>query len=130
MPAKNRNAFLVIGFLIFLAIGANAQSKATAYLTEEGNLSFKISKPTFQIILSPKGKITNYVINADGDIDFDLEGRLKKMGTIDISYDFNGRINRIGTEQISYDFDNRVTQIGTTKISYSFITGKVSNISG
>ncbi|KAA3436318.1 hypothetical protein [Rufibacter hautae] len=130
MGARLRAASVLIGFLLLFSLGANAQNSKTAYLTEQGNLSFKIKKTEFQILISPTGKVTNFAIDADGDIDFDMDGRLKKVGNTTISYDLDGRINRIGSEKISYDFENRVNQIGTTKISYSFITGKVDQISG
>ncbi|WP_207432804.1 hypothetical protein [Sabulibacter ruber] len=125
-----KNCFTLLVFTFFLLIvgNASAQSSATAFLSERGDISFKVEKTDFHILLSQEGKITGYAIKANGEIDYDIHGRVRKIGQVEIAYDIHGRINKIGSEEISYNIDGRLTKIGRTEISYSFFNGKIASI--
>lgn len=116
--------FLFIAMLSMLARNASAQQSGTSSLSNEAPLRFKIEKPSFCIYLSPQGKITGYDVKAEGDISYDLEGRVRQIGLVEISYDLYNRIRKIATNEITYDINGRVSGVGNTKISYTF-----SNIS-
>jgi len=119
-------------FILFLTLSinfVNGQNAFNAFIAQEGDVSFRITKPGFFVHISQNGKITGYGALKSGTISYDFNGRVDKMGMLDISYDFSGRIEKIGTTNISYDFSGRVHKIGTTNISYDF-SGKVDKIDG
>ena len=121
-----------ISFILFLTLSINfvsGQNSFNAFITQEGNLSFRVTKSGFYLNTSEKGKITGYGALSSGTISYDFSGRVDKIGTLAISYDFSRRIEKIGTTNISYDFSGRVDKIGTTSISYDF-SGKVEKIGG
>lgn len=129
MTKKTILKFATVFILTISLKFVSAQSGLTAFVSQEGNLSFKLTKSAFYIYTSQKGKITGYGALGDGSISYDFKGRVDKIGALLISYDFSGRIDAIGTTKISYDFSGRVDQIGTTKINYDF-SGNVDNLGG
>lgn len=127
-----RPLILIISLFLFLTLcisTVNGQNSFNAFITQDGKLSFRVTKSGFYLYTSQKGKITGYGTLGSGKISYDFNGRVDKIGTLDISYDFSGRIDKIGTTNISYDFSGRVDKIGTTSISYNF-NGNVDKIGG
>ena len=117
---------LLLTFSINFASGQNA---FTAFISQKGNLSFRLTKSGLYLYTSQKGELTGYGAPANCTISFDYRGRVEKVGTFPVYYDLIGRINKIGTTSISYDFSARVDKIGTTGISYDY-GGNVNNIGG
>ncbi len=56
----------------------------------------------------------NYYINAKGNI----------------SYDYNGRVNKIGNDVIAYNYSNVIEKIGSSSITYRYSDGKLYSIGG
>jgi hypothetical protein len=129
MKRRRLFCFILMAFLLTISNYARAQNNVTASISQDGDVSFKVVKPAFYILLSQKGRMTGYVIHANGSFSYNANGRVEKVGAVNISYDFDSRINKIDTDQISYDFDGRVSQIGGTKVSYN-INNNVDNIGG
>ena len=119
-------------FILFLTLSINfasGQNAFTAFISQKGNLYFRVTKPGLYFNTSQKGDITEYGSLSNGAISYDYRGRVEKVGTFSVYYDLIGRINKIGTTNISYDFSARVDKIGTTGISYDY-GGNVNNIGG
>jgi hypothetical protein len=120
-------SFLLISFFLIAPNYSSAQNKVSAFVTQNGDLSFKVEKSAFYMCISQTGGLTGYGVLKTGEFSYDFNGRLEKIGTVAISYDFNGRIDKIDSERISYDFNGRVSEVGDTKISYDFYN-RVDNI--
>ena len=120
-------AFLLIASLLISPNYSSAQNKVTAFVSQNGDLSFKVERTAFYMCISQTGGITGYGILKTGVVSYDFNGRIDKIGTVPISYDFDGRIDKIDSERISYDFNERVSDVGDTKISYDF-NNKVDKI--
>ncbi|MDB5120681.1 MAG: hypothetical protein JWN56_1899 [Sphingobacteriales bacterium] len=122
------SCLLIASFLIAPNY-SSAQNKVTALVSQNGDLNFKVEKPSFYMCISQSGGITGYSILKTGVFSYDFNGRIEKIGAVAVSYDYYGRIDKIDSERISYDFNGRVNEVGDTKISYDF-NNKVDNIGG
>ncbi|MDO7846062.1 hypothetical protein Q5H92_06830 [Hymenobacter sp. M29] len=138
-------AIILFGLATALTAPARAQNPVSASVSQSGKVSFRIRQEDFTIYLSDAGQLLDYYINGKGRIDYDLNGRLRSIGSVGIEYDLNDRIRRIGSSAISYDLSDRIrevgslrirynlndqiTEIGNTRISYD-LNGRVSNIDG
>jgi hypothetical protein len=120
------SVLLLASFLISPSY-SSAQNKVTAFVSQNGEVSFKVEKPGFYLCISQTGGITGYGILKTGAFSYDFNGRIEKIGTVAVSYDFNGRIDEIDSERISYDYNGRVSEVGDTEISYDF-NNKVDQI--
>ncbi|RNI26033.1 hypothetical protein [Rufibacter latericius] len=130
MKNRHLSGLLLIAFLFLFSGRVGAQNVTNAVLSKEGTLTLMVEKTAFQVILSLEGKIISYAIKADGDISYDLHGRLKQVGYVEISYDIHDRINKIASEEFSYDLHGRLSKIGKTEINYHFVSGKIERIKG
>lgn len=97
----------------------NAQDKYMAIVSQPGTLSFRITISDFYLYVSQSGKITGYGSFVNGNISYNVYGKVSQIGSTSISYDVYGRINRIGSSNISYDVYERVNNIGSISISYN-----------
>jgi hypothetical protein len=113
--------------LIAMTTVASAQDRLVAMLSQDGNLSFRLTLSDFYIHVSQTGKITEFGALASGSISYDVNGRIDKIGSTNISYDVYDRIDRIGSTNISYNVYERVDRIGSTNISYS-VKDKIDRI--
>jgi hypothetical protein len=136
--------FLSITFLFFSPGSSRAQNSVAVFISQSGELSFNVQKPTFSICISQKGEIAGYSILANGPISYDIHERVQKIGEVNVSYNIHGRIERIDNEEISFDLHNRLNEIGVCRITYDIhnrlesvgkqkisydIHGRVENIS-
>jgi len=120
-------AFILTTSFLLVPNDSSAHNKVTAFISQNGELSFKIEKSAFYICISQTGGITGYGILKTGVVSYDFNGRIDKIGTVPISYDFNGRIDKIDSERILYGFNGRVSDVGDTKIAFDF-NNKVDKI--
>jgi hypothetical protein len=106
---------------------SNAQDRIVAMVSQDGNLSFRVTVSEFYVQISQSGKITEYGALATGNISYDVNGRVDKIGSTNVSYDVYDRMEKIGSTNISYNVYGRVDQIGSTNISYS-VNDKIDRI--
>lgn len=105
--------------LLTATIISNAQDRITAVISQDGSINFRITLSEFYIQVSQSGRITEFGAMASGNISYDVNGRVDRIGTINVSNNLDGRIDRIGSTNISYNINGRVDRIGSTSISYS-----------
>jgi hypothetical protein len=79
-------------------------------------------------ITAPSGEFSYGMIAGD-NINYDLNGRVNRVGTAYISYDLNGRVNKVGSVYISYDLNGRVNKVGRLYVRYD-LNGRVTGTSG
>jgi hypothetical protein len=126
---KNLTKLLLFATLFIVSINtANGQDKYMAVVSQEGNLSFRITISDFYFYISQGGKITGYGSFVNGNISYNVYGKVDRIGSTNISYDVYNKINRVGTTNISYDVSGRVNRIGTISISYN-VYDKISRFS-
>jgi hypothetical protein len=117
-------AVIILTFLISLK--SYSQTNATVFVSQDGFVSFKLTKESFYLYISQSGDITGYGAFGNGDIKYDYNSRVIQIGTTKISYDFKGRPNAIGNTSIHYDFyQDRVDKIGSIDIHYDFYQDRI-----
>lgn len=118
---------LLASLLIATTTISNAQDRLTAMVSQDGYLSFRMTLSEFYVHISQSGKITEFGALASGNISYDVNGRVDRIGTTNVSYDVYDRVDRIGSTNISYNVSGRVDRIGSTNISYS-VRDKIDRI--
>lgn len=118
---KKRPLLTILFIAIFycISITTSAQNRVAACITLTGEIIYQVEMPQFRVSISPEGKLVNYTILSNGDISYNINGRVNKIGQISLSYDFDERIVKIGGESFRYDFDGRINEIGSIKITYN-----------
>ena len=62
----------------------------------------------------------NFYIQSGGNVTYNFDGAISRIGSVSISYNYDGTISRVGTTSISYNFDDTISRVGTTSISHNF----------
>src|SRR6476661_6207268 len=76
---------------------SNAQDGLAAMVSQDGYLSFRITLSDFYVHISQSGKITEFGALASGNISYDVNGRVDRIGSTNVSYDVYDRVDRIGS---------------------------------
>lgn len=97
-----------------------SQSNITATVSQQGSVSYRITRSGNYIYISQEGSITGYGSFGGGSITYDYKGRVDKIGTTTITYDYKGRIDGLGGNSISYDYKGRVDKVGNNSITYDY----------
>jgi hypothetical protein len=119
----------IVLFTLSAAISGSvfAQAQVLVNVSQSGKTSFRINQEDFTMYVSEAGQLVDYSINGRGDVDYDLNGRLRGVGKVALDYDLDSRLRKIGSAAISYDLDGRITQIGQLGISYN-LNSQITNI--
>jgi len=123
LPAK---LFFTCLFIISSFV-STAQDRLLAFLSQDGNLTFRITLEDFYFQISQSGKITEFGTLTSGNISYNVSGRVDRIGTTNISYNVSDKVDRVGTTNISYNVSGAVDRIGTTNISYN-VSDKIDRI--
>ena len=51
------------------------------------------------------------------------------MGNESVEFDLDGRIKKLGNDRVDYDLDSRIRQIGDMRIDYD-LSGRIKSIRG
>ena len=126
---KSQFRFLIFLFALSCTFSAPAfaQNQVLVMVSQSGKTSFRINEKDFALYLSETGQLLDYSINGYGDIDYDLNGRLRSIGSVAIDYDLDNRIRKIGAAAISYDLESRIKQVGQLLITYN-LNNQITNI--
>jgi len=117
---------VILVFVILLSLKSYTQTNSSVFVSQEGLVSFKLTKDDFYLYISQNGKITGYGTFGNGNIEYDYNNRVIQIGNIKISYDTRGRLGAFGNTIVHYDFNqNRVDKVGNLEIHYDFYQNRI-----
>lgn len=89
-------------------------------INQEGKVTYQISTTEMQIFFTEKGDILGFEFTLDGDIAYDNNSKISKIGDTPVLYDLKQRIEGLGNTKLTYDNKNRIEQVGNVKIGYTY----------
>lgn len=110
-------AFIALFFGVFNS--ASAQKDAGVRIISGKVASFVLFESEISFNLSFDGKLTGFDAACSGEIFYDLNDRIRKIGNNSVLYDFDDRIVKVGSVSVEYDLEGRVRRIGTRNVSYN-----------
>jgi hypothetical protein len=110
-------AFIALFFGVFSSV--SAQKDAGVRITSGKVAGFVLFESQISFNLSLDGKLTGFDAACSGEISYDLNDRISKIGSNSVLYDLNDRIVKIGSVSVDYDLEGRVRRIGARNVSYN-----------
>jgi len=118
-----KNAIFTLAFVVALFFGAfnsaSAQKDVGVRIVYGKVASLVLFESQISFGLSLDGKLTGFDAACSGEISYDLNGRISKIGDNSVSYDLGNRIVKIGSVSVEYDLEGRVGRIGARNVSYN-----------
>jgi hypothetical protein len=90
-----------------------------------GTYDVTISAGNGTISINSIGEIVS--IELDGNISYNMSGKVSSVGNISIGYNMSGKVSSIGNISIGYNMSGKVSSVGNFSIDYN-MSGKVSSI--